>query len=67
MQNEGHGRDRSDHNRARRIEAVRELEQLLALAVGPTFDGTVSIEVSAKGGVLGRVRRHITNFGPEVA
>lgn len=50
-QNETH--HRADVNRARRLQAVRELDLLLKEASEPGFTGSVIVEISAKEGRLG--------------
>jgi len=46
---------RADINRARKIQAIRELSRLLDEATDVTFTGTVAVEVSGKTGNLGGV------------
>jgi len=47
---------RSDDNRNRRLTARRRLEEMLDLAESPDFFGKVTVEITAAGGSLGRVR-----------
>jgi len=46
---------RADVNRARKIQAIRELSRLLDEATEVSFTGTVGVEVSGKTGSLGNV------------
>jgi len=46
---------RADVNRARKIQAIRELSRLLEEAISPGFTGTVAVEVSSRAGSLGGV------------
>lgn len=46
--------NRADTNRFRRVQAIRELERLLREATEPAFTGTVSVRLSAKGGMIGK-------------
>jgi hypothetical protein len=53
---------RADVNRARKIQAVSILQGLLARALDPRFTGTVGVEISAKAGNLGPVKRTLVEF-----
>lgn len=43
---------RADNNRARKLAAIRRLEQLFSLICHPSFRGEISISVSAKDGYV---------------
>jgi hypothetical protein len=47
---------RADVNRARKIQAIRELSRLLDEAIDPAFTGNVGVDVPAKTGNLGPVK-----------
>jgi hypothetical protein len=47
---------RDDDNRNRRLVARRRLEEMLDLAEQDDFYGKVTVEITAAGGSLGRVR-----------
>lgn len=48
---------RADVNRARKIQAISALQALLARALDSRFTGTVGVEISAKAGNLGLVKK----------
>jgi len=55
--------NRSALNRARRLQAIRELDLLLGEAVHAEFRGTVSVEISAKNGRLAEPKATRVRFG----
>ena len=59
------GRFRADVNRARVLQAVRELQRLLNEALKPDFTGTVAVEVASKQGRLNTPRVTRTHFPEE--
>lgn len=45
-------RRRADSNRARKLEAIRALETLLAVAMAPDFRGHIAVRVNSKDGTI---------------
>lgn len=56
---------RADVNRARKIQAISVLQALLARALDPRFTGTIAVEVNAKAGNLGPVKRSLVEYPEE--
>lgn len=50
-------------NRARRLQTIRGLENLLRVATAPGFRGTIGVEISAKDSRLGVPKFTEVRFG----
>lgn len=49
------GAFREDHNRTRKMDAVRSLQQLLQYAIQPSFTGFVGVKIHATDGRLEKI------------
>ena len=58
-------RARADHNRNRKIEAVRALERLISYLLSDSRHGLGSVEIAAKDGRIGRVKTSLVEYGEE--
>lgn len=53
---------RADNNRQRRLDAHRALDELLALMAHPEFTGSVTLEINAQAGLVGRIRKATNSY-----
>ena len=54
-----------DTFRQRKLQAQRVLEDFLARSTDPAFCGSITIELNAKGGQIGRLKHTNAIFEPE--
>ena len=57
--------ERDDMNRSRRLEAHRTLDRMLEAMMEEDFDGTATLDLTAKKGQVGRVVHTVRRFGEE--
>jgi hypothetical protein len=55
----------SDHNRSRRLTAIRRLERLLKLVESADFKGHVAIKIHAAAGRIGGIQFKVLQHEPD--